>query len=177
MADNITRKARSIRPSPELKKELASFNITKDDLKEVSVEAKSDNKLISSPNFPSIMFFLAILVDIIDFVELTVVGIAFSLTVQIIFFVISIFWFYGKMSGRIWKRVLIRAILKRIVVWVIIIIAGELIPIVSIFIPGNMILILMAHNADNKAVIGINKLLNLIHNREIQEVKSMVSRG
>jgi hypothetical protein len=179
MADNITRKARR-QPIAELKKQFGDFNINPDDLKEVYRETKTvkiEKKLNENPSFPMIMFNFALIVDILDFADLTILGTIISFILQVAFIIIGVFWFRGKMKGKIWKKVLIKIIIRKIIIWVIVIGGFEMIPVASVFIPGNVIMVLMAHNANNKAVIALNKLLEIIHEREIEDVKKLLARG
>lgn len=104
-----------------------------------------------APPFPVVIFIFALLKDLIDTAELTIIGIVITKILTIIFAVILFFWILGKASGGWWKKKVIKWLWKRYVAVIII----ELIPIVGL-IPANAIFVLMAHKRETKVVKAIN---------------------
>lgn len=100
------------------------------------------------PSFPFIIFFLAILKDILDFAELTIIGIIISWIITIIFVIIVFFWTLKKV-GFIRKFIIKRLVLMA---------AVALIPIVGL-IPEASIFILWMHFREVKYVGDVLKLL------------------
>ena len=104
--------------------------------------------------FPVVIFLLAIVKDLFDILELTVVGIIITKILSVLFGIVLFFWCLGKLSGGWWKKKLIRYIWKRYIIAM----AIEAIPFIAI-IPANMIFILMVHNREKKVVKIFNSLL------------------
>lgn len=106
------------------------------------------------PPFPTVIFIFAILKDLIDTAELTIIGIIVTKILTVIFGVILFFWVLGKASGGWWKKKVIKWLWKRYIAVLII----ELIPFAGL-IPANTIFILMAHKRETKVVKAINLAL------------------
>ena len=101
------------------------------------------------PSFPHIAFGLALTKDLIDFTEVTGVMIIITTALTIISSGDLLVWAWGKTSFRAWKEKIIR--------WVIISIIIEFIPVIN-FIPSTVILVLLIHYREVKAI----KLANLL---------------
>ncbi|MEK7185641.1 MAG: hypothetical protein AAB726_03395 [Patescibacteria group bacterium] len=104
------------------------------------------------PNFPYLMLMAAILKDVLDSLDLSIVGIILTTIFSFIFAITMFIWCLGKLKGRFWKKYIIRWLWKRYVVVIII----EFIPFFKIF-PIATIFVLMAHHHEKKIV----RLFNL----------------
>lgn len=86
--------------------------------------------LPSTPSFPLIIFSIAILKDVLDFAELSIIGIILSWAATIIFALIIWFWTLGKVSFV--KKMIIRRLALMIAIALVPVI--DLLPEASIFI-------------------------------------------
>lgn len=101
-------------------------------------EARSD---LSIPAFPLVIFFIAILKDVLDFAELSIIGILLSWIATIIFALIIWFWTIGKV-GFVKKMIIRRLALM---------IAIALIPVVDL-LPEASIFVLWVHLRETKYI-------------------------
>lgn len=115
------------------------------------VENLLSTKKVELPPFPLFMFIIAILKDLIDIADITLVGIIVTTIVSAIFSVILFFWLFGKVSGKWWKKKVVGWLWKRYVAAIII----EFIPFLKLA-PTMTIFIIMAHRRETKVVKAIN---------------------
>jgi hypothetical protein len=115
------------------------------------------------PSLPYLILWIALLMDALDMLSLTLVMKFVLLPLEVLFWIIFTLWFMGKMSGRWWKKGLIKWLLKRC-----------LIPLVEIFVPGldfllpgQTIMVLMAHYRHKGIVILINESLEILHKHKV----------
>lgn len=106
---------------------------------------ESDVKLLTEappvqPDFPFIMVGIAVLKDLLDTLDLTLIGIVFTTVFSFLIAFVLFFWFFGKMSGARWKKKLIKRLWKKYIIAIVI----EFIPFMKI-IPATTILVFMAH--------------------------------
>ncbi|MBC7981458.1 hypothetical protein H7X65_00080 [Candidatus Parcubacteria bacterium] len=115
---------------------------------------KTDEAHVQSiPHFPYIPVYLAIVKDLLDFADITGVGIIVTTILSIIASCALIVWAWGKTSFRAWKEKILR--------WLIISIIIELIPAVK-FIPSTVILVLLIHYREIKAIRLANLLIEYL---------------
>ncbi|MBC7981856.1 hypothetical protein H7X65_02155 [Candidatus Parcubacteria bacterium] len=111
---------------------------------------KTDELHVQSiPSFPYIPAYLAIVKDLLDFADITGVGIIITTIISIIATCALFVWAWGKTSFKAWREKIIR--------WLIISAIIELIPAIK-FIPSTLILVLLIHYRETKAI----KLANLL---------------
>mgnify|MGYP003385912346 CR=1 FL=1 len=115
------------------------------------IENLLSTKKVELPPFPLFMFIIAILKDLIDIADLTLVGIIITTIVSVIFSVILFFWLFGKVSGKWWKKKVVGWLWKRYIAAIII----EFIPFLKLA-PTMTIFIIMAHRRETKVVKAIN---------------------
>lgn len=101
------------------------------------------------PHFPYIPAYLAIVKDLLDSADITGVGVIVTTIISVIAAGALFVWMWGKSSFKAWKEKMIR--------WFIISIIIELIPGIK-FIPSTLILVLLVHYRETKAI----KLANLL---------------
>ncbi len=103
------------------------------------------------PNIPHIALSLAIIKDVLDITQVTGFALLITIPISIIAAAGLIFWAWGKTSFHAWKEKLLR--------WLIISVAVELIPALSV-IPATVILVLIIHYNETKLVRLINLTLD-----------------
>lgn len=103
------------------------------------------------PSFPNLMFGMALVKDLLDVLDFTIVGAVFTFFFSIVFAFALALWSLGKISGGWWKKVLIRKLLVRYAITITL----EMIPFIKI-VPANMVFVLLAHYHETK----IAKLFN-----------------
>lgn len=135
--DKILEKIREV-----FEREGEDFDGDETDEGEVSVGNKPKD-----PDFPVIIFLLAIAKDILDALDLTLIAIIFTFPIKIFIIIIIFVWGFGKMKFGGFKKMILRTILIAIL---------EMIPVLSI-IPTETIFVLMIHFREKKLV----KLFNL----------------
>jgi hypothetical protein len=111
-----------------------------------------------NPDFPILIVMLAIIDDIIDFLELTIIGMLLTKALALVIAIVLFFWVLGKASGGWWKKRLIGWLWKRYIVATLI----EFTPLGGI-IPANTIFVLMAHYREKKLVKAANLVLEELH--------------
>ncbi len=117
----------------------------------------------SLPGFPYIIFPIAVLKDLLDFGDLTIVGIVVTTVLSFVLSVILFLWILGKMGGSgLWKR---RRIGKLLIRWGITV-TIEFIPLFKI-IPTNVIFVLLTHYDETKIVKLINTGLERLRGKTI----------
>lgn len=116
------------------------------------------NKPTVSP-FPFGMVFLAIVKDVLDALQITVVFLILVWIITLPVMLVLWFYFYNKMSGAGFKKKLLSWFLKRFGVTVLI----EAIPFVGMVVPATTILVLMTHYKEVSFVKALNSVLNSIH--------------
>jgi hypothetical protein len=173
MADNnITRKSRKSLNESDIQQFLVGYDINARELIDGYKQAEVKTKMNNVPDFPTIMIMIAAYIDFLD-----MSGFLISLLAQIAFFPITFFWFKGRMKGRMWKGKMLKVMLKKLAVRSLLIMGIELAPGSSLFIPGNIILVLMAHYSDKKFVIALNYAMEVIHDLEERYDKLNKLRG
>jgi hypothetical protein len=115
------------------------------------VENLLSTKKVELPPFPLFMFIIAVLKDLIDIADITLVGVIITTIASVIFSVILFFWLFGKVSGKWWKKRVFKWLWKRYVAAIII----EFIPFLKIA-PTMAIFVIMAHRRETKVVRAIN---------------------
>lgn len=116
--------------------------------------------------FPMLILIMAAAKDLLDLpLELTFVGILITTVLSLMITLVLIFWFFGKMSGVWYKKILIKWLWKRLLLTIII----EMLPFAKI-IPATTILVLMAHHKENKLVQVFNRGLELAHGKEVTKM-------
>jgi hypothetical protein len=110
-----------------------------------------DFKKRKQPSIPYIAISLALSKDILDYVQISGAGLLITIPVSVIASASLIYWAWGKTSFRAWKEKILR--------WFIISIIIELFP-VSSFIPATLILVLIIHYNETKAIRLINLTLD-----------------
>jgi len=106
------------------------------------------------PNFPFIMLSIAILKDILDAADLSVIGVIVTTPITFVIAIVLFIWILGKLSGGWWKKGMIRWLWTRYILAM----AIEFTPFGKM-IPATTILILMAHYREKKIVILLNGAL------------------
>lgn len=117
---------------------LESGGINKEDI-EIAKNSQPE-----SPNFPVMVFCLALVKDITDMASLGTIGIIVNIIVAPVFF----FYLWGKLGfvkKRLWR-------------WLILTVVAEFVPGIS-FIPMSTVFVLRAHATERKQ---IEKMLNFI---------------
>lgn len=123
-------------------------------------EAKTS--IPSKPSFPLFIFSLAILKDVLDFAQLTIIGIILSWAVTIVFAIIALFWCMGK-AGFLKKRFVIKPLVSMVTV--------GLLPVLG-FLPEASVFVLWMHYRETKYVGDILKSLeNIQQNKALREYK------
>ncbi len=115
------------------------------------------------PDFPFLIFPLAVLKDIVDFADLTGIGAIFTTVTSFVIAVILFIWLLGKMQGGWWKKGMIRWLWKRYALAIVI----EFIPGLKM-IPATTILILMAHFRETKIAQLMNSALERLRHAGIR---------
>lgn len=113
-----------------------------------------------NPRFPYIIVALAILKDLLDVGDLSIVGIVLTTAVSFLIAIVLFFWTLGKLSGGWWKKKMISWLWKRY----ILAIAIEFTPFGKI-IPATTIFILMAHYREKRIVKVLNEALEELHRK------------
>jgi hypothetical protein len=127
-------------------------NISSRDLSSFFRQAKS---IIKDNNFqkrkqsgiPYIAIYLALVKDVLDWAQVTGVGVLVTIPISIIASGALIYWAWGKTSFRAWKEKILR--------WLIISVAIELFPATSL-IPSTLIFVLIVHYNETKIIRLIN---------------------
>jgi hypothetical protein len=110
------------------------------------------------PPFPAGIFFLALVKDVLDVLQLTLLLSLLVLVITLPVLLILAFYFYGKMSGAWWKKKLIKKLWLRFATTALI----ESMPLVGL-IPATTILVLMTHYSETSLVKAINAGLERLH--------------
>lgn len=100
------------------------------------------------PGLPYIALTFAAIKDALDYAQISGFALLLTIPLSIISSVALIWWAWGKTSFRAWKERLLR--------WLIVIIAIELIPFVS-WLPGTIIFVFIIYSNETKVM----KLINL----------------
>lgn len=115
------------------------------------IENLLSTKKVELPPFPMFIFVIAILKDLIDIADITLVGVVITTLLSILFSIILFFWLIGKVSGKWWKKKVLNWLWKRYIAAIII----EFIPFLKIA-PVMTIFVIMAHRRETKVVRAIN---------------------
>jgi hypothetical protein len=126
---------------------------------DLSYEA-DDSKLLlenapEKPQFPTVMLTLALLKDLFDAVDATLILIVLTTVLSFVISLVLFLWILGKMGGGWWKRKIIK---KLWVKWGIATVI-EFIPLGKI-IPATTIFVLMVHYDESKIVRVLNGALS-----------------
>lgn len=113
--------------------------------------AKGDEKV---PKFPFFILSIALLKDIIDMLDFTIVGIIIVEIAMLPLSVILFLWLFNKIHGGWWKKGLIKWLWNRYILTMIV----EFIPGFQL-VPATTIFVLMAHHKESKAVKMFNRML------------------
>ena len=118
------------------------------------------------PDFPYIIFSIAVLKDIIDPIDISGIGVILTTATSFLVTLIIFIWFMGKMNLSGAKRSIINRLWKRMIqskLWLrfIGLIGLEYVPFLKI-LPGTTILILMIHFSEKKIVKLIDAALEEI---------------
>lgn len=124
------------------------------------------NKAPKAPQFPFIIVLMAIFKDIVDFLNLTLVGAPIPVVAAFIVGIVLFFWVLGKASGGWWKKKLIKWLWNRYIVALLI----EFIPFINM-VPATTIFILLAHYREKKLVKAINFALEQLKKGGLAEVE------
>jgi hypothetical protein len=103
------------------------------------------------PSIPYVAISLALSKDVLDYVQISGVGLLITVPISVIASASLIYWAWGKTSFRAWKEKILR--------WLIISIIIELFPLSS-FIPATLILVLIIHYNEIKVIRLINLTLD-----------------
>jgi hypothetical protein len=116
----------------------------------------------SIPPFPIFIVFFAATKDVLDSLDLTLIGIIFTTLLTFTIGVTIAIWMLGKMKGGFWKKALIKWFWKRFLLAFMI----ELLPFGKI-IPATTILVLMAHYRELKIVKLLNASLEILKKHRV----------
>lgn len=111
--------------------------------------------------FPIFMFGLAVLSDALDVAKniLPLFGWVLLLPLKLCIAIIFFIWFFSKLSGTMWKKILLRMI----IMW-----ALELTPLD--FVPTQTVMVLMAHYRQTKIVRLMNNALEIMHKHKLTSI-------
>jgi hypothetical protein len=131
----------------------ALFSDVANDINDTELNEIRDLKITKQehPSFPYLITAIAVIKDILDFGDLTLIGVVITTVLSFCISIILFFWILGKMGGEWWKKKLIQKILIRYGI----VVALEFIPFFKM-IPATTIFVLMVHFDETKIV----KLLN-----------------
>ncbi len=110
------------------------------------------------PSFPTLMFGMALVKDMLDVLDFTVIGVIATFLFSIVFAFALALWSLGKISGGWWKKILIRKLLVRFAITF----AIEMIPFIRI-VPTNIVFVLLAHYHETKVAKLFNEALERLH--------------
>lgn len=150
--------------SPKAAKELELRLKSLFDSEAINYEEGDAKLLITNrpvkPDFPFGIFFLAVVKDVLDALQLTILLALLVLVITLPILLILAFWFHNKMSGVWWKKKLLAKFWKRFAPAALI----ESLPLVGL-IPATTILVLMAHHSETKFVQMLNGALESLRHR------------
>lgn len=108
-------------------------------------------------HFPIFIFVLSVVKDIMDMLDLTLIGIIVTTLFSIFASITIFFWMFGKVKGKWWKKKILRFLIRR----AIIMICAEVLPFIKM-IPTTTIFVLMAHYKEKKIVRLMNIALEMM---------------
>lgn len=137
-----------IEPDEQIEKESLSFEgeeIGEEYLEEWTTERPG------LPQFPIIIFTLALIQDSLDFLDLTVIGTVIAFAFSVLVSLIIIIWKFGK--SKWWQN-------KFALQWFFTFLLADIIPFVGMF-PWQSILIVMIYYREKKVVRALWKIIDL----------------
>lgn len=102
-------------------------------------------ELPDKPFFPTFIFFISIVKDVLDLLDFTGVGVIITTFFSVIIWMILFLWMWGKISW--WQKGVTRWALRRLVYFML----GEMTPYAKM-IPFSSIFVVLAHNHEKKVV-------------------------